>query len=166
MTDYEVMLENDEDGVVVASVSSLDGCFTQGRNDFEAMDRIHEAIEAHTGEKPGFVCTHKFMRFNPLELDAYFVPSHMDDTYKRISRPTAVKLFEAWRLLYRFNSIHYTLPGVVELGYSYDTHDLACNYEYYVEEMYKFAALPRSRRKEIEAGYERGTRPANEELDE
>lgn len=162
MTDYEVMLERDEDGVVVASVPALDGCYTQGKNVYEAMDRIHEAIEACTGEKPGFVCQHKFMRFNPLELDEYYIRSNIDMKYERVGRAEAIKLFEAWKLLYRFNSVYHTTD--VSLGYGYDTVDLAGRHEYYIGEMYRFAAKPRSDREEIKIKYEMGTKLTKEEL--
>jgi predicted RNase H-like HicB family nuclease len=41
---FSVVLEEDEDGVIVASVPELKGCHTQGRTIDEAMTRIREAI--------------------------------------------------------------------------------------------------------------------------
>jgi len=42
---FRVIVEQDEDGVFVASVPSLPGCHTQGNTYEQAMGRIEEAIE-------------------------------------------------------------------------------------------------------------------------
>ncbi len=42
---YRVIIEQDEDGVYVASVPSLQGCYTQGDTYEEVLERIKEAIE-------------------------------------------------------------------------------------------------------------------------
>ncbi|EKD80584.1 MAG: hypothetical protein ACD_40C00053G0011 [uncultured bacterium] len=44
---YRVILEQDEDGVFVANVPSLQGCYTQGKSFEEAMKNIREVIELH-----------------------------------------------------------------------------------------------------------------------
>jgi len=41
---YQVVIEQDEDGLYVASCPSFEGCYTQGRTFEEAIDRIREAI--------------------------------------------------------------------------------------------------------------------------
>ncbi len=43
--DFTVLIEQDEDGVYIATVPDLDGCYTQGKTVSEALDRIKEAIE-------------------------------------------------------------------------------------------------------------------------
>ncbi len=43
--DFTVLIEQDEDGVYVAKVSEIDGCYTQGRTFEEVLTRIKEAIE-------------------------------------------------------------------------------------------------------------------------
>lgn len=43
--DFNVLIEQDEDGVYIAKVPELDGCYTQGRTLQEVIDRIKEAIE-------------------------------------------------------------------------------------------------------------------------
>jgi len=43
--EFLVVLEEDEDGVIVADVPQLPGCHTQGRTKEEAMRNIREAIE-------------------------------------------------------------------------------------------------------------------------
>ncbi len=41
---YRVLIEQDEDGVFVAEVSSLPGCISQGQTSAEATANITEAI--------------------------------------------------------------------------------------------------------------------------
>ena len=43
--DFTVLIEQDEDGVYVASVPDIKGCYTQGKSVAEVLDRIKEAIE-------------------------------------------------------------------------------------------------------------------------
>jgi predicted RNase H-like HicB family nuclease len=42
---FNVIIEKDEDGYLIASVPSLKGCHTQGKSLDELMSRITEAIE-------------------------------------------------------------------------------------------------------------------------
>lgn len=44
---YRIVLEPGEDGGYVVSVPALPGCFTQGANVEQALERAHEAIEVH-----------------------------------------------------------------------------------------------------------------------
>jgi predicted RNase H-like HicB family nuclease len=44
---YRVLIEQDEDGVYVAEVSSLPGCISQGRTRTEAINNIKEAIAGY-----------------------------------------------------------------------------------------------------------------------
>ncbi len=43
--DFTVVIEQDEDGIYVANVPELEGCYTQGKTLEEVMERIKEAIE-------------------------------------------------------------------------------------------------------------------------
>jgi len=43
--DFTVLIEQDEDGVYVATVPDIQGCHTQGKTISEVVDRIKEAIE-------------------------------------------------------------------------------------------------------------------------
>lgn len=53
--DFTVIIEKDEDGVYVANVPELEGCYTQGKNVQEVLDRIKEAIEVCLeGDKEDF----------------------------------------------------------------------------------------------------------------
>ena len=42
---FKVLIEQDEDGVFVASVPAIPGCHTQGETYEEAIDNVKEAIE-------------------------------------------------------------------------------------------------------------------------
>ncbi len=44
---YRVYLEQDEDGVFVATCPSLPGCVSEGRTRSEATENIREAIEGY-----------------------------------------------------------------------------------------------------------------------
>ncbi len=49
MPDYKftVLIEQDEDGLYVASVPLLQGCYTQGATYKEAIENIKDAIRLH-----------------------------------------------------------------------------------------------------------------------
>tara|TARA_Y100000310_G_scaffold339858_1_gene433871 strand:- start:116 stop:346 length:231 start_codon:yes stop_codon:yes gene_type:complete len=42
---YTVLIEQDEDGIYVAKVPDIPGCYTQGKTVEQVMERIKEAIE-------------------------------------------------------------------------------------------------------------------------
>ena len=42
---FKVVLEQDEDGIYIASVPELPGCYTQGKSLEEVRERIEEVIE-------------------------------------------------------------------------------------------------------------------------
>jgi len=43
--DFTIIIEQDEDGVYVAKVPEIEGCYTQGQTLNEVLERIKEAIE-------------------------------------------------------------------------------------------------------------------------
>jgi predicted RNase H-like HicB family nuclease len=43
----KVMIEQDEDGIFVATCPSLPGCISQGETEEEALENIKEAITLH-----------------------------------------------------------------------------------------------------------------------
>ncbi len=45
MLNFTVLIEQDEDGIYVAKVTDIPGCYTQGRTVEQAMERIVEAIQ-------------------------------------------------------------------------------------------------------------------------
>ena len=49
MPDYKftVVVERDEDGLYIASVPLLQGCYTQGETYEEALENIKDAIKLH-----------------------------------------------------------------------------------------------------------------------
>jgi predicted RNase H-like HicB family nuclease len=49
--EFNVVIERDSDGMLVASVPSLPGCHTQASSREELMDRIREAIELHLEDR-------------------------------------------------------------------------------------------------------------------
>ncbi len=44
---FKVVLQKEEDGWIVATVPSLPGCISQGRDEKEALVNIKEAIDLH-----------------------------------------------------------------------------------------------------------------------
>ncbi len=42
---YTVLIEQDEEGIFIAKVPDITGCYTQGKTIEEVMNRIREAIE-------------------------------------------------------------------------------------------------------------------------
>ncbi len=44
---FTVVIEQDEDGVFVASCPALQGCYTQGRTYKESVKNIRDAIKLH-----------------------------------------------------------------------------------------------------------------------
>lgn len=46
---FKVLIEQDEDGLYIASVPELPGCYTQGKTLEEVRGRIKEAIELVLG---------------------------------------------------------------------------------------------------------------------
>ena len=43
--DFTVLIEQDEDGIYIAKVPEIQGCYTQGKSIEEVLRRIKEAIE-------------------------------------------------------------------------------------------------------------------------
>jgi predicted RNase H-like HicB family nuclease len=55
MPDYKftVVVEQDEDGLYIASVPLLQGCYTQGETYKEALDNIKDTIKLHIEARQG-----------------------------------------------------------------------------------------------------------------
>ncbi len=45
IVDFNVLIEQDEDGIYVARVPEIEGCYTQGKTLQEVLERIKEAID-------------------------------------------------------------------------------------------------------------------------
>ncbi|CAG0960840.1 MAG: type II toxin-antitoxin system HicB family antitoxin [Candidatus Methanoperedens sp.] len=52
---FTVLIEQDEDGIYVASVSELEGCHTQARTLDELRERIKEAIQLYLEVKSDLI---------------------------------------------------------------------------------------------------------------
>lgn len=63
-----VLIEQDEDGIYIAKVPDIPGCYTQGKTVGQAMERVKEAIqvciEAEKEEYPSM----KFIGVQQVEL--------------------------------------------------------------------------------------------------
>ncbi|HUV83692.1 MAG TPA: type II toxin-antitoxin system HicB family antitoxin [archaeon] len=53
--EYTIVIEQDEDGIYVASVPELEGCHTQARSLDELKERIKEAIELYLEVKSDLI---------------------------------------------------------------------------------------------------------------
>lgn len=42
---YTVLIEQDEDGIYIAKVPDIPGCYTQGKNVEQAIEHVKEAIQ-------------------------------------------------------------------------------------------------------------------------
>ncbi len=42
---FTILIEQDEDGIYIAKVPQISGCYTQGKSVQEVLERIKEAIE-------------------------------------------------------------------------------------------------------------------------
>ena len=67
--EFNVLIEEDEDGVLVASVPELPGCHTQAKTLDDLMVRIREAIELCLEEGQGQNFVPKFVGFQRLSVD-------------------------------------------------------------------------------------------------
>ncbi|AAM04204.1 conserved hypothetical protein [Methanosarcina acetivorans C2A] len=66
---YTVLIEQDEDGVYVAKVPDIPGCYTQGKTVEQAMERIREAIQVCLGaEELEDVLPLKFIGIQQVEV--------------------------------------------------------------------------------------------------
>ena len=66
VTEFDVIVEQDEDGMYVAHVPELPGCHTQGETVEEVLSNIREAIELYLEHSKGeekesmrFVAVHR-----------------------------------------------------------------------------------------------------------
>ena len=65
---FTVLIEQDEDGMYVAKVPDIHGCYTQGKTVHQVMERVREAIqvclEAEKEEMPRM----KFIGLQQIEV--------------------------------------------------------------------------------------------------
>jgi len=67
---FTVLIEQDEDGIYVAKVPDIIGCYTQGKTVEQAMERIKEAIQVCLEADDEEIMPLKFIGVQQLEVKA------------------------------------------------------------------------------------------------
>ncbi len=68
---FTVLIEQDEDGMYIAKVPDIPGCYTQGKTVEQAMERIKEAIQVCLeAEEEEEILPLKFIGVQQLEVKA------------------------------------------------------------------------------------------------
>ncbi|MBI4181392.1 MAG: type II toxin-antitoxin system HicB family antitoxin [Candidatus Aenigmarchaeota archaeon] len=67
---FTVVIEKDEDGVYVAEVPDLKGCYTQGATLEEVLKNIKEVIELCLETQKADVHSHELMGVQRIEVSA------------------------------------------------------------------------------------------------
>jgi len=68
MKKFNVLIEQDEDGLYVASVPDIPGCYTQGKTVKEVLERIKEAVEVCLETEKDEIIPMKFVGLQQIEL--------------------------------------------------------------------------------------------------
>ncbi|PIN91396.1 type II toxin-antitoxin system HicB family antitoxin [Candidatus Pacearchaeota archaeon CG10_big_fil_rev_8_21_14_0_10_32_14] len=68
--DFNVIIEQDEDGIFIARVPQIDGCYTQGKNLHEVLERIKEAIEVCLEGDKENISPLKFIGIQKVQVSA------------------------------------------------------------------------------------------------
>ncbi|MBU0760821.1 MAG: type II toxin-antitoxin system HicB family antitoxin [Nanoarchaeota archaeon] len=66
--DITILIEQDEDGIFVASVPEIQGCHTQGKTIPQVLERIREAIEVCL-EAEEEISPMKFIGIQKIEIE-------------------------------------------------------------------------------------------------
>ena len=74
--DFTVIIEQDEDGIYVASVPDIQGCYTQGKTIPEVLERIKEAIELCLETEEEEIEPLKFVGLQQIQFKKSRVVSH------------------------------------------------------------------------------------------
>ena len=67
---FTVLIEQDEEGIYVAKVPDIMGCYTQGKTVEQAMERIKEAIQVCLEADKEDILPLKFIGLQQLEVIA------------------------------------------------------------------------------------------------
>ena len=67
---FTVLIEQDEDGIYIAKVPDIIGCYTQGKTVEQAMERIKEAIQVCLEADDEEIIPLKFIGVQQLEVMA------------------------------------------------------------------------------------------------
>ena len=68
INNFLVVIEQDEDGVYVAKVPDIPGCYTQGKTVDQVLERIREAIEVCIEAEDGDYEPLKFVGVQQIEV--------------------------------------------------------------------------------------------------
>ncbi|MBC2699801.1 MAG: type II toxin-antitoxin system HicB family antitoxin [ANME-2 cluster archaeon] len=68
LLNFTVLIEQDEDGIYIANVPDIPGCYTQGRTVEQAMERIREAIQVCLEADDEEILPMKFIGVRQLEV--------------------------------------------------------------------------------------------------
>ena len=66
--DFTVLIEQDEDGMYVATVPDIQGCYTQGKTIPELLERVKEAIELCLESDKEYVEQMKFIGIQRVQV--------------------------------------------------------------------------------------------------
>jgi len=67
---FTVLIEQDENGIYVAKVPDIQGCYTQGKTVEQAIERIKEAIQVCLEAEKEDVLPLKFIGIQQIEVNA------------------------------------------------------------------------------------------------
>ncbi len=67
---FTVLIEQDEDGIYVAKVPDIVGCYTQGKTTEQALERIKEAIQVCLKAEKEELPLMKFIGLQQVEITA------------------------------------------------------------------------------------------------
>jgi len=68
MKRFNVLIEQDEDGIYVVNVPEIPGCYTQGKTVQEALERIREAVEVCLEDANDEIIPMKFVGLQQIEI--------------------------------------------------------------------------------------------------
>ena len=69
--DFDVIIEQDKDGIYLARVPEVDGCYTQGKTLQEVIERIKEAIEVCLEADKEDVSPMRFVGIQRVQVEKY-----------------------------------------------------------------------------------------------
>ena len=69
IVDFNVFIEQDEDGMYVAKAPEIQGCYTQGKTLQEVLERIKEAIEVCLEADKEEIIPLKFIGIQKIQIE-------------------------------------------------------------------------------------------------
>ena len=74
--DFTALIEQDEDGLYIATVPDIQGCYTQGKTVQEVLERIKEAIELCLEADKEEIKPMKFVGIQKIQVKKPFIVSN------------------------------------------------------------------------------------------